>query len=131
MLEVIGIEGNGFVPLKDYKSWRIAQLSYKENNNSLEGVQFFGRHLETDEVFLLLKGEAKIFTAGFEDEFGEIQAEEMINYKLYTVKEKQWHAVILKPGAQILIVENSSTDDSNSQSYKLTPIDKMNMNSFK
>lgn len=130
MVEVIAIEGKGFVPLKDYKSWRIAQLSYNEDTNSIEGVKVFGRHLETDEVFILLEGEAHLFTAGFDDQFGDIYVNKMTNNKLFSVKEGQWHAAILKPGARILIVENSGTDDRNSQKYELTEADKHKMMSL-
>ncbi|MDV3429576.1 MAG: hypothetical protein LIR50_21610 [Bacillota bacterium] len=127
MTEVINIDSKGFKALKDYSSWRIAQLGYDEDVNSLDGVKTFGRHLKTDEVFTLLEGEASIFTAGFTKEFGTIRADKMEKNKIYIVKEKEWHAAVMNPGAKILIVENSDTCSSNSDIHELTQEEKIIM----
>lgn len=128
MMEIINIDGNGFKVLKDYNCWRIAQIGYDENLNSLDSVKTFGRHLKTDEVFILLQGETSIYTAGFNNEFGEITINKMEKYKIYTVKEKEWHAAVLKPNAKILIVENKDTGSSNSDTHVLTQEEKDIMN---
>lgn len=123
-MEIIEIEGRGFKPLKDYNCWRIAHQIYDQSSNSIEMVRGFGRHLETDEVFILLEGQAYILTAGFEDSFGEIEAFKLSKNKLYTVKEKQWHSIVLVPESKVLIVENKDTSDKNSQSYDINEVDR-------
>lgn len=127
MVEEIEITGNGFNALKDYNSWRIAQLGYDENINSLDGAKTFGKHLKTDEVFVLLEGEASIFTAGADDEPKKIEVNKMEKGKLYVIKEGQWHAAILKPCTRVLIVENRDTCDLNSKSHTITQEEKAAM----
>jgi hypothetical protein len=123
MLEIIEIDGKGFNVLKDYKCWRIAQLGYDTDTNSIEGVKTFGRHLETDEVFVLLEGEAFIFTRGFDDAPKSIEVQKMDNNKLYTVKERQWHTAVLMANSRVLIIENNNTGSLNSQDYKIDEVE--------
>ena len=123
MLEIKEIYGKGFNVLKDYNCWRIAQIGYDTDVNSIEGVQTFGRHLETDEAFVLLEGEAFIFTRGFEDTPETIEIQKMDKNKLYTVKERQRHTTLLMPDSRVLIVENNNTHSLNTQNYKINGVD--------
>ena len=120
MLEIINIEGKGFKPLKDYNGWRVAQLGYDESINSLKNCKTLGRHPKTDEVFMIIQGEAFIITAGIEDEITALKAKKIEKNKLYVVKEKQWHAAVLKPRTKLLIIENRPTEDTKSDAHLLT-----------
>ena len=54
-LEIFNHEEPGYKPLIDYSTWRVALL----NSPSMylpENVTYYDRHLETDEVFILLSG---------------------------------------------------------------------------
>jgi mannose-6-phosphate isomerase-like protein (cupin superfamily) len=124
MLDTIKIEGNGYLPLKDYKTWRIAQVSYDEKINSPEGFTSLGRHLETDEVFVILEGRALLITAGDEDNIGAFQYQKLQPGFLYTVKEKQWHVAILRPETRLLVIENQDTGIENSEQYNVTTEEK-------
>ena len=52
--------GNGFDSLHTFKSWKVAFITHAEQYGELKVVK---RHIKTDEVFVLVKGEATIFTA--------------------------------------------------------------------
>src|SRR5512135_2127232 len=59
LLEIRDHEGEGYKPLVDHAGWRVAILRFQdgllaEQQSSMEG------HLETDEVFVLTKGEGTL-----------------------------------------------------------------------
>ncbi len=124
MLEQIEIHGQGFQPLKDHGSWRIAQLSYDPGVNALNSLSTLGRHFRTEEVFLLLQGEAVMFTAGSEDRPGCFEAFSFVPDRLYVVQPGQWHAAVLEPGTRLLIVENRDTGAENSETHPLSKEEK-------
>ena len=126
-MEIIKIKGTAFQPLKDYNGWRIAQLGYLENINSLHGIKTLGRHFKTDEVFVLIEGDVRIYTAGIKDDLENIDIKKLEKGNLYVVKEKQWHVAVLEPGARVLIIENKNTSDENSDNYILNQADKERM----
>ena len=123
-MDIIQIEGEGFKPLKDYGSWRVAQLGYSQEVNSTEGFKTMGRHMKTDEVFILLEGEARMVTAGFQEKPEGFAVEKLEHNKLYVVRERLWHVAILEPAARIVIIENLDTCDSNSEIYRLSEKDR-------
>lgn len=119
-METIRIDGKGFVPLKDYKTWRIAQMSYDPKLNSLEGFSAMGRHYSTDEVFMLLEGHAVMVTSGNKNTIESFEYHLLHPGFLYTVKEKQWHIAVLYPNTRLLIIENQDTGMENSEQYILS-----------
>ncbi|SKA76461.1 hypothetical protein SAMN05443428_101197 [Caloramator quimbayensis] len=127
MVEIVNIEGEGFKPLIDFNSWRVAQNTYCNEINDIENVKTFGRHLETDEVFVLLEGQAALFTAGFEEKMGEINVTVLEKNKLYNIKQNQWHALILNNNSKVLIIENRDTNEKNSNIYHITEDDRKKM----
>lgn len=124
MLQAIDIKGVGFNILKDYNSWRIANLGYDENSNSITGIKNLGRHLETIEVFILIEGTASMVIAGYENSPTELTIEKLEPGKLYVVQERQWHGALLEPDSILLIMENQNTNATNSENYTLTKEDK-------
>ena len=78
------------------------------------------KHTLSDEVFVLLKGECFLFTAGGGERPGEIQATVLKPYKCYNVKKGVWHTHTLTDGSSVLIVENRNTGDDNSPTVRLT-----------
>ena len=107
-LEVLSLDAAGYRRVMSFGQWRVAVLGHsdffaEENCVRLE------RHLETDEAFVLLDGEASLVVG---------EAAERVPLekgRLYNVRKGGWHAVITCPGARLLVVENASTDASNSE----------------
>ncbi len=106
-LDILDYTGEGYMPVHDFESWRVAYLNCQESNTP-EGMRYIERHNETDEIFILLNGEATLL-------IGEERVPvPMEKYKTYNVKKGVWHNVYLSEDAKILIVENCNTSEANS-----------------
>ena len=89
--------------------WKVAYLGYCERFGSLTGME---RHLETDEVFVLLRGEATLYVeeAVFPMEQGVV----------YNVKKGEWHHIVVSRDASVLVIENSDTTPDNTEKRSVT-----------
>ena len=107
-LEIIENNGERFNIAMSYGDWRVAYLNYAESHK--EGnIEFLEKHLETDEVFVLMNGKATLLIG---EEFTKIEMEPC---KVYNVKKDVWHNIILSEDAKILLVENKDTSKENSE----------------
>lgn len=118
-IEVTTYEGEGYRPVIDYQTWRVAILNYCEELE-IENLKTMQRHLESDEVFVLLKGNCVLFSGGQEDSIGPVEVIRMEPLKLYNVKRGVWHTHTLDQDGMVLIVENQNTCDSNSPTNPMT-----------
>lgn len=107
-IEICEYTGEGFSKVICYQSWRVAIINYAERFDR-ENINRLERHLLTDEVFVLLSGEATLV--------GEQQELAMEPGKLYNVKAGEWHNIYVSRDAKVLIVENVETGPDNSE-YK-------------
>lgn len=114
LLEIHTFHGEGYKPLIDYEGWRVAFLRYIDE---LEpgAIHRVERHLKTDEVFVLLNGQAVLFIGDGEDHVWELVAHTMQSGQLYNVKQNAWHTIVLSRDATILLVENRDTGELNSE----------------
>jgi hypothetical protein len=113
LLEIKDHTQEGYRPLVDYGAWRVAILNpgpdlLPENLTAMQ------RHLQTDEVFVLLRGRCILFIGEGDDTITSVQAEDMSLFKLYNVKQAVWHTHTLSQDAMVLIVENKDTTFDNS-----------------
>ena len=120
LLEIRDYDGDGYKPLIDYGAWRVAFLRYLDDLHP-DRINSMERHIETDEVFVLLKGRGVLIMGGNGAEVGEIYSQAMENGKLYNVKQLAWHTILLSPDATVLLVENCDTDRHNSEYAALSP----------
>ena len=100
-------------PLIDYQSWRVALMNYTTDLLP-EKINRMQKHLETDEVFVLLTGHCILFIGEGGEAVTKIHAVDMELYKLYNVKKGAWHSHTFSKDARVLIVENRDTMDTNS-----------------
>jgi ureidoglycolate hydrolase len=119
LLEIRQYLGEGYKPLIDFDTWRVAVLRWIEelepgNITSME------RHTQTDEVFVLLEGQSTIILGGDSAMVDGIYPQKLEPGKLYNVKRDVWHTVLLSRDASILIVENRNTGEVNSEYCQLT-----------
>lgn len=112
MLEIHEFNGEGYKPLIDYGAWRVAILRYIDEliPDRIERVE---RHNETDEVFVLLFGQAILFIGEGESEIEKLHPVVMEPGKMYNVKRSAWHVAVLSHDASILLVENCDTSIKN------------------
>jgi hypothetical protein len=120
LLEVSQYSGEGYQPLIDYETWRVAILRYTEELEP-QNLSTMQRHDQTDEVFVLLEGACILFLGEGEAQITKIHAQEMETLKLYNVKRACWHTHTLSKDASVLIVENRDTTVQNSPQIKLDP----------
>ena len=114
MIEVKDYRGEGFLPLVDFEAWRVAVLRCNERFSALTTCE---RHFETDEVFVLLEGQATLYAW---DEKGAMQALKMEDCKVYNVPRGTWHHIVVSRDATVLVVENSNTVKENTERRELT-----------
>lgn len=114
-LDILQPEHPGFRTLVNFESWRVAAAVFNpvEKPGRPESLS---RHLETDEVFVLLKGSCTLFIGGTEDIPTTVNIVEMDASCVYNIRKGTWHARTLTPETLVLIVENRLTGDFNSKS---------------
>lgn len=109
-LEIKEYTGRGYDRTHIFKTWCVAFLNQDEEYTKNTYIE---RHLETDEVFVLLKGEATLFIGK------EREAVKMEPCKIYNVTAGTWHNIQCSSDASILIAENSDTVKENSEYFYL------------
>lgn len=114
LLDIKQYRGEGFRPLIDFGEWRVAILRW-EPSMQPEKIELMERHTQTDEVFVLLEGQATIILGGKQGSVEGVYPQTMENGKLYNVKCNVWHTVVLSRDASILIVEQQNTGLGNSE----------------
>lgn len=119
LLEICEFKGEGYRPLIDYESWRVAILCYHPELEP-DAIKTMQRHEETDEVFVLLAGRCILFLGEGSESVTAIQAVDMLPQKLYNVKRGAWHTHTLSADAMVLIVENRDTVEENSPVVSLS-----------
>ena len=107
-IDVYDYTDENYMTVMRYDKWRIAYLNHgdrfeEKNFNRIE------RHVQTDEVFVLLEGEATLIIGE------ELNRIEMEPHKVYNVKKGVWHHIFTKEGTRVLIVENEDTCADNSE----------------
>jgi ureidoglycolate hydrolase len=114
LLEIRHYSGEGYRPLIDFGTWRVAVLRW-EPGLLPENAEYMERHTHTDEVFVLLEGQAMLILGGKDGNVEGVFPQAMEMGKLYNVKQDVWHTVLVSREASILIVENRDTGDKNTE----------------
>lgn len=131
LVEVSHFTGEGYKPLVDFQSWRVAVLRYIDELLP-EKITNVECHTETDEVFILVKGRCILFLAETENqEVKKIHAVDMEKHKLYNVRKGVYHTHTLSEDAHVIIVENQDTSASNSLRIELDKENKELLVSFR
>ena len=109
-IEIFEYDGEGYNSTMNFESWRVAIANFGDHFDR-DKYTYLERHMLTDEVFVLLTGEAILVTS---KEFSETPMEQG---KLYNIKKGVWHALLMNKDAKVLIVENHNTSRENSEYY--------------
>lgn len=106
-LEILDYNGAGYNATFKFNSWIVAYLNY-EPRFDRETLDKLERHNKTDEVFILLEGEATLLVGEKGEEV------KMEKFKQHVVKKGVWHNIIVSKDAKVIVVENSDTSKENS-----------------
>jgi hypothetical protein len=120
LLEIREFTGIGYQPIIDFSQWRVAILNYIDEIHP-ENIEKMERHNETDEVFVLIKGQGILFLGEGNESVVEIHIQVLEPGKIYNVKKTIWHSVVLSNDGSVLIVENRNTGRENSDYFCLNP----------
>lgn len=107
------VKDSGFSVLHNSGAWRLAAHVYDPRVNSLSAVNTWGRHLDSEEAFVLLAGEAWLFER---EEDGTLSVRELRPENVYLVEAGVRHAIVLREGAAVFIAENRDMDNSVTES---------------
>ena len=118
-LSIVSHDEKGYKPLVDFESWRVALINGSSVYEPVE-IDFLSAHMETDEIFVLLKGSCVLIMGGNGSEPKDIKNVWLEEGLLYNVKKGTWHNEILTPGSKVLIVENANTSKANSKRFQLS-----------
>jgi ureidoglycolate hydrolase len=119
ILEISEYLGEGYMPMVDFESWRVAVLRW-EPTLEADKIETMERHRLTDEVFILLSGWAALIVGSNHDKVDDIHTVVMEKGKIYNVKTDTWHSVVINKDGSILIVENCDTGVDNSEFCSLS-----------
>ncbi len=119
-VNILDFDGEGYKPLVDFGAWRVAFLRFIDELIP-ENIHRLERHVETDEVFVLLEGQAVLFLGEGEEEIETFYSLEMEPGKLFNVRKNAWHCCVLSRDATVLLVENQDTGEENTDYIPLEP----------
>jgi len=119
LLEIRDYDGAGFKPLIFFDNWRVAILRYLDDLQP-DRIDSMERHIETDEVFVLLRGRGTLLLGGSGTKCEGVLSQPMEIGRIYNVKRFAWHTVLLSSDASVLLVENHDTDQHNSEYDRLS-----------
>ena len=103
---------HGFQDAYANTSWRISHARYDARTNDIATFGILEKHLETEEAFLLLEGNAFLVTAGKENIPSPPLVTPFTKGEVLLVEKAEWHVCIHTPGSHILIIENGKESKS-------------------
>jgi mannose-6-phosphate isomerase-like protein (cupin superfamily) len=104
-VDIYEYDGLGYNPLLLTPNWQAAILNWDPSCERVN-LQEIERHNHTDEVFVLLRGRAVLFSR----RDGEsLQACELKPGVIYNVPKRVWHGLVANKEASFLIVEDLNT----------------------
>lgn len=115
-MEICEFIGDGYMPLTAYGGWRVAMINACERLEE-KNLTRTERHLTTDEVFILLRGEATLYIGAERKRFP------MEIGKLYCLKCGEWHCISMQVGAKVAVVENDDVGEANTEYVYFSSVD--------
>ncbi len=103
-LEILDYSEDGYKPLVFSADWQVALLNW-EPIFDIENAGEIERHKQSDEVFVLWKGQGVLFVATPQG----TQLEEMQPGVIYNVRRGVWHNLLATRDASWIIIENRDT----------------------
>ena len=106
----------GFEVIHNSTPWRVAVHASQPEVNGVPSFHQWGRHMESEEGFVLLTGQGWLVTSS---DGRDYHIQELKNEELTLVEQAERHAILLAENSSALIVEN--LDMSNSVNEEMDP----------
>lgn len=100
--------GEGFRPLVVSSGWQVSQLNDRSDLHA-DTIRQVERHDATDEVFILMKGDATLVICTECDGALVPETLHMEPGVTYNIPRGVWHTIMTAPGMQVMIVEKDDT----------------------
>lgn len=113
-------KGDGYGVVKLSEKWRAAYLNNVSERRTV--IDYLERHVTSDELFVLVEGEANLVISG--DGATGFEKIPLEKYVMVNVPPETFHSVDSAPGSRILIAENADVGNDNSQYHYLTAEEK-------
>ena len=114
MTEILKPEKDGFNTIFKSDTWQIASIKYSKEY-SKENFKSMKRHLTSDEIFVLVKGSATLYTV----EEGKLITTEVEKEKVYCVCKNTWHYLVVSKDALLIVTEDSDMKPEDSETEDL------------
>jgi hypothetical protein len=119
-VDIFSWDEQGYKPLVFFNDWQTAILNWEPLFDS-QNLGEIERHNKSDEVFVLIEGNAMLFSI---TPHGEICVNDMVRGVIYNVKQGVWHNLLSTKSAKWIIVENRNTDITDTHLRQLTESEK-------
>ena len=108
LIEKYSIQSSGYHPFLIRDGWQVAQLNYMPEQ-ALKCIKQLDVHHQTDEVFVLTKGQAVLIAAQINGDELLFEVELMQAGQTYNIPARRWHNIVMTEGCKMIIVEKSNT----------------------
>ena len=116
--EILQHSQPGYAPVTHFGQWKVAMTNHSDVS-ARDNLQSVAKHLESDEVFALLQGEAAVYVADGSRLPTSLERIVLRPGTALSVHKGMWHALETTPGTRILIIENENTGSENTVSYNV------------
>lgn len=100
MTEVSNAFSKGFCQMTKSDKWQVCYITHSEQYGDLKE---FKRHMTTDEVMVLIRGNATLYT--YEND--KICTTELEKETVYNIRTATWHHLKVSEDALLVVVEDS------------------------
>lgn len=104
MIQQYSYNGEDYKAVMQFEGWKIGIINFSERFSRFDRLE---RHLLTDEAFILLSGDAVLYT--------ETQKTVMQKNVVYNLPKGTWHHLTMSKNATVMVVENSETSNENTE----------------
>lgn len=108
LIETYIHKGDGYNPFFIKNDWQVAQLNYMKEQD-LGNISKMDMHMLTDEIFILLTGNAVLIGATEAEDMLIFECKKMLPGITYNIPVNTWHNIAMDKEASVIIVEKSNT----------------------
>ena len=101
-------DGDGFCPLLIRPGWQVSHLNDRTDLHA-DTLRQVEKHDATDEVFILVKGDAALVIGIERANAFALKIVPMKTGVTYNIPCGVWHTIVTSPGMQVMIVEKDNT----------------------
>lgn len=119
-LSIASFEGEGLKRVVESGDWFVGIKNWKPANDAAH-FDCMERHLQTDEVFVLLEGGCTLLVDySADDSCSDIRCVRMEKNRVYCIHPSVWHNTITTKDAKLILMENKNTSMDNSEVQTLS-----------